>query len=148
MRLNWFFSCLTWRPGQLPGRWVQWDYSSGLKHTRAEACCPFGTKVSRAGTPAPQCGTGVSPVWSLDISKGLQAPESIQEKVSSWPEAYGPGRSAAYLPLPKWRRNAKRPSCLDIISQLRLEMERHPDKLLDFLNRRFPITYATLSAAA
>jgi hypothetical protein len=63
-------------------------------------------------------------------------------------EAYGPERSAAYLPLPKWRRNAKRPSCLDIITQLRLEMERQPDKLLDFLNRQFPITYATLRAAA
>jgi hypothetical protein len=63
-------------------------------------------------------------------------------------EAYGPGRSAAYLPLPKWRRNAKRPSCLDIISQLRLEMEHHPDKLLDFLNPRSPIIHATLRAAA
>jgi hypothetical protein len=31
-------------------------------------------------------------------------------------EAYGPGRTAAYLSLPKWRRNPKRPSCLDIIS--------------------------------
>lgn len=63
-------------------------------------------------------------------------------------EAYGPERTAAYLPLPKWRRNAKRPSCLDIISQLRLEMERHPEKLLDFLNRSSPITHATLRAAA
>ena len=117
-------------------------------------CLACGRRVrglanSTGETPVPQCGAGVpARDWSLDISKGLQAPESIQEKVSSWPEAYGPGRSAAYLPLPKWRRNAKRPSCLDIISQLRLEMERHPDKLLDFLNRRFPITCATLSAAA
>jgi hypothetical protein len=63
-------------------------------------------------------------------------------------EAYGPGRTAAYLSLPKWRRNAKRPSCLDIISQLRLEMERYPDKLLDFVNRQCPIAYATLHAAA
>lgn len=63
-------------------------------------------------------------------------------------EAYGPGRSAAYLPLPKWRPNAKRPSCLDIIAQLRLEMEQRPDKLLDFLNRQSPITHATLAAAA
>jgi hypothetical protein len=34
------------------------------------------------------------------------------------------------------------------ISQLRLEMERHPDKLLDFLNRQSPIPNATLRAAA
>src|SRR4029077_18065930 len=32
------------------------------------------------------------------------------------------------------------------ISQLRLEMERHPDKLLDFLNRQSPIPNATLRA--
>jgi len=63
-------------------------------------------------------------------------------------QAYGPQRSQAYLPLPKWRRNAKRPSCLDIISQLRLEMERHPNKLVDFLAHSSPIANATLSAAA
>ena len=63
-------------------------------------------------------------------------------------KAYGPQRSHAYLPLPKWRRKAKRPSCLDIISQLRLEMERQPHKLLDFLNRSSPIAQATLQAAA
>jgi hypothetical protein len=36
--------------------------------------------------------------------------------------AFGPGRSAAYPELPKWRRNAKRPSCLDLITVLRKEM--------------------------
>lgn len=63
-------------------------------------------------------------------------------------QAYGPQRSSAYLSLPKWRRNAKRPSCLDIVSQLRFEMQNHPSKLLDFLNRGSPITHATLRAAA
>lgn len=63
-------------------------------------------------------------------------------------KAYGPLRSNAYLPLPKWRRNAKRPSCLDIISQLRLEMQRQPHKLLDFVNPSAPIAEATLRAAA
>jgi hypothetical protein len=63
-------------------------------------------------------------------------------------KAYGPERSEAYLPLPKWRRNAKRPSCLDIISQLRLEMQRQPKKLVDFLDRSSPIAVATLRAAA
>jgi hypothetical protein len=41
-------------------------------------------------------------------------------------------RSGAYLPLPKWRPNAKRLSCLDIISRLRLEMQLQPHKLVDF----------------
>ena len=63
-------------------------------------------------------------------------------------KAYGPQRSEAYLPLPKWRRNAKRPSCLDIISQLRLEMQRQPCKLVDFLDPSSPIALATLRAAA
>jgi hypothetical protein len=63
-------------------------------------------------------------------------------------KAYGPERSEAYLPLPKWRPNAKRPSCLDIISQLRLEMQRQPHKLVDFLDRSSPLTAATLRAAA
>jgi hypothetical protein len=63
-------------------------------------------------------------------------------------KAYGPQRSEAYLPLPKWRRNAKRPSCLDIISQLRLEMHRQPHKLVDFMDQSSPITLATLRAAA
>jgi hypothetical protein len=63
-------------------------------------------------------------------------------------QAYGAQRTSAYLSLPKWRRNAKRPSCLDIISQLRLEMERNPDKLLDFVSPGSPLTHATLRAAA
>ena len=36
--------------------------------------------------------------------------------------AYGPDRGTAYPALPKWRRNAKRPSCLDLITLLRKEM--------------------------
>jgi hypothetical protein len=63
-------------------------------------------------------------------------------------KAYEPQRSEAYLPLPKWRRNAKRPSCLDIIGQLRLEMQRQPHKLVDFMDRSSPIALATLRAAA
>jgi hypothetical protein len=63
-------------------------------------------------------------------------------------KAYGPQRSEAYLSLPKWRRNAKRPSCLDIVSQLRLEMQRQPCKLVDFLDPSSPIALATLRAAA
>jgi hypothetical protein len=63
-------------------------------------------------------------------------------------KAYGPQRSEAYLPLPKWRRNAKRPSCLDIIGQLRLEMQRQPHKLVDFMDRSSSNALATARAAA
>lgn len=43
--------------------------------------------------------------------------------------AYGPGRGAAYAPLPKWRKRAKRPSCLDLVALLRKEMVENPDLL-------------------
>lgn len=36
--------------------------------------------------------------------------------------AFGPDRGDAYPQLPHWRRNAKRPSCLDLITILRKEM--------------------------
>lgn len=42
---------------------------------------------------------------------------------------FGPGRDAHYQPLPKWRRNADRPSCLDLITLLRKAMAENPDLL-------------------
>jgi len=47
-------------------------------------------------------------------------------------EAFGPQRTAAYAPLPKWRRKAKRPSCLDLITLLRKEMAENPHLLAQF----------------
>jgi hypothetical protein len=43
--------------------------------------------------------------------------------------AFGPERSDHYQPLPKWRRNAKRPSCLDLVTLLRKEMATDPATL-------------------
>ena len=45
---------------------------------------------------------------------------------------FGPERSAAYAALPKWRRHAHRPSCLDLITLLRKEMVEHPELLKEF----------------
>jgi DDE superfamily endonuclease len=45
-------------------------------------------------------------------------------------QAFGAQRGAAYAELPKWRRNARRPSCLDLITLLRKEMAQQP-ALLD-----------------
>lgn len=42
---------------------------------------------------------------------------------------FGPGRNAPYQPLPKWRRNADRPSCLDLITLLRKEIADNPTLL-------------------
>lgn len=46
--------------------------------------------------------------------------------------AFGAERGAAYEPLPKWRRKAHRPSCLDLVTLLRKEMAQHPDLLKGF----------------
>lgn len=40
--------------------------------------------------------------------------------------AFGPGRTSDYLQLPTWRRNANRPSALDMISLLRKETHETP----------------------
>jgi len=42
---------------------------------------------------------------------------------------YGPTRSEVYEPLPKWRRGAKRPSCMDLVALLRKQLVDKPVKL-------------------
>jgi hypothetical protein len=44
--------------------------------------------------------------------------------------AFGPERGDAYAELPRWRRNARRPSCLDLITLLRKEMVEYPELLI------------------
>ena len=63
-------------------------------------------------------------------------------------KAYGAERTVAYVPLPKWRKGARRPSCLDIVNQLRREMEARPDKLANFASTSEVIAAATFRAAA
>lgn len=46
--------------------------------------------------------------------------------------AFGPERGDGYQPLPKWRRHARRPSCLDLVTLLRKEMASHPACLEPF----------------
>ncbi len=47
-------------------------------------------------------------------------------------KVFGPLRTAAFAALPRWRRNAKRPSCLDLITLLRKEAHEHPELLQQF----------------
>jgi DDE superfamily endonuclease len=47
-------------------------------------------------------------------------------------QAFGAERGAAYAQLPKWRRNARRPSCLDLITLLRKEIALQPTLLDPF----------------
>ena len=46
--------------------------------------------------------------------------------------AFGAERGSAYAELPKWRRNARRPSCLDLVTLLRKEMVQQPHLLEPF----------------
>jgi hypothetical protein len=46
--------------------------------------------------------------------------------------AFGAERGTAYQALPKWRRKAYRPSCLDLVTLLRKEMAEHPELLKEF----------------
>ena len=59
--------------------------------------------------------------------------------------AFGAERGVAYEPLPKWRRKAYRPSCLDLVTLLRKEMVDHPELLEEFEGK---ITDAQLLRAA
>jgi hypothetical protein len=60
-------------------------------------------------------------------------------------QAFGVERGAAYAELPKWRRNARRPSCLDLITLLRKEMAQQPHLLAPLA---FTITHPALVQAA
>jgi hypothetical protein len=59
--------------------------------------------------------------------------------------AFGAERGQAYADLPKWRRTARRPSCLDLVTLLRKEMAEQP-LLLEPLG--FEITVPGLVHAA
>ena len=47
-------------------------------------------------------------------------------------QAFGAERGEAYAELPKWRCNARRPSCLDLITLLRKEIVQQPQQLVPF----------------
>jgi hypothetical protein len=60
-------------------------------------------------------------------------------------KCYGPTRAEVYAPLPKWRRGAKRPSCLDLVTLLRKQLVDHP---MTFATAKAPATYQTMVGAA
>jgi hypothetical protein len=60
-------------------------------------------------------------------------------------QAFGAERGNAYAELPKWRRKARRPSALDLITLLRKEMAQQPQLLAPFA---FEITDQSMVHAA
>jgi hypothetical protein len=61
--------------------------------------------------------------------------------------AFGADRGDAYAALPKWRKRAKRPSCLDMIALLRKELVEHPELTAD-LNIETTAEHHAAAAAA
>ena len=62
-------------------------------------------------------------------------------------KVFGPGRGLAYAELPRWRRNARRPSCLDLITLLRKEAIQYPELISD-LGIQHSSTQMVAAAAA
>ena len=60
-------------------------------------------------------------------------------------KCYGLKRTGVYDPLPKWRRGAKRPSRLDLVTLLRKRLAENP---LTFATGNAPATYQTMLGAA
>jgi hypothetical protein len=60
-------------------------------------------------------------------------------------QTFGVQRGTAYAPLPKWRRHAQRPSCLDLLTLFRKEMIEHPETLQPL---GIQLTANSLTAAA
>ena len=69
-------------------------------------------------------GVGEAQVWN---AKSVSKVPALLVAMYSWLilsglECYGPGRTNDYLPLPKWRKGARRPSCLDLVTLLRKQL--------------------------
>jgi hypothetical protein len=62
-------------------------------------------------------------------------------------ETFGAERGRVYAQLPRWRRNARRPSCLDLVTLLRKEMTEQP-QLLEPLEWKIADSQLVRAAAA
>lgn len=75
-------------------------------------------------------GVGQAQVWN---EQSICKVPALIVAMYSWLQlaslaCYGPTRTGDYEPLPKWRRNAKRPSCLDLVTLLRKQLAQSPGK--------------------
>ncbi len=92
-------------------------------------------------------GVGQAQLWN-DISVPKQpvlAVASYSALLLASLLAFGAERGSAYAELPRWRRNARRPSCLDLITLLRKEMTEHPELLVPY---RLNPSYQRFTSAA
>jgi hypothetical protein len=79
-------------------------------------------------------GVGQAQLWNVTSvpKQPVLAVASYSALLLASLQAFGPERGPMYAELPKWRRNARRPSCLDLITLLRKEMVQQPQLLAPF----------------
>jgi len=79
-------------------------------------------------------GVGQAQLWNVTSvpKQPVLAVASYSALLLASLQAFGAERGAAYAELPKWRRNARRPSCLDLITLLRKEMTQQTSVLAPF----------------
>ena len=90
-------------------------------------------------------GVGQAQVWNQNSVSKVPA---LLVAMYSWLllaglACYGPKRTVEYEPLPKWRRHAKRPSCLDLVTLLRKQIA---EKKTQFAST--PATYPIMIGTA
>jgi len=92
-------------------------------------------------------GVGEAQVWN---GQSVSKVPALLVAMYSWLllaglQCYGPKRTQDYEPLPKWRRAAKRPSCLDLVTLLRKQLQQKP---VLFETGQTPPNFDTMVTAA
>lgn len=92
-------------------------------------------------------GVGEAQVWN---EKSVRKVPALLVAMYSWLllaglDCYGPKRTKHYEKLPKWRRKAKRPSCLDLVTLLRRQLAEKPEK---FATAKAPAGYHAMVRGA
>jgi hypothetical protein len=92
-------------------------------------------------------GVGQAQLWNVNSvpKQPVLAVAAYSALLLASLKAFGPQRGEAYASLPRWRRGARRPSCLDLITLLRNEMAQQPEILDPFA---FQISDQTIIQAA
>ena len=94
-------------------------------------------------------GVGQAQLWNVTAvpKQPVLAVAAYSALLLASLKAFGAERGSAYAGLPKWRRSARRPSCLDLITLLRKEMVQQPT-LLDPLDLQIADSDLVRAAAA
>jgi hypothetical protein len=92
-------------------------------------------------------GVGQAQLWNIDAvpKQPVLVVAAYSALLLASLQAFGTERGAAYQALPRWRRKAHRPSCLDLVTLLRKEMVDHPECAQSL---GFPLTDRALTQAA